>query len=161
MENVTIVPRFACVAPPREAGDDHAPTFSPFPGISGFRLRSEPARKLRAVARPGIGQDGVVTDEVALAALGEVLSRRCWSTQQRDDAESAQRIIDEIARSDIDKTVLVALLGGVRAAFLPDELTDELAEAAATSARQLMPTRLADTERLAVAAALGVLADSG
>ncbi|ADJ47540.1 hypothetical protein AMES_5715 [Amycolatopsis mediterranei S699] len=102
-----------------------------------------------------------MTDEVALAALGEVLSRRCWSTQQRDDAESAQRIIDEIARSDIDKTVLVALLGGVRAAFLPDELTDELAEAAATSARQLMPTRLADTERLAVAAALGVLADSG
>jgi hypothetical protein len=105
-----------------------------------------------------------MTDRVAaaLAALAELLSRRCVQPPHVGDAEAARRLVtvlvDEQARLDL----LAVAAGGVWAAYSSNEsVPGNLVAAALLAARSLLPTNIADTERSLMAAALGLLAVRG
>lgn len=99
---------------------------------------------------------------VTLAALAELLCRRCVEPPQPGDAETARRMINVLADEQAPPEMLAVAVGGVWAGYRPDEsLTTDLVSAALGCARALLRTEISDTERSLTSAALGLLAVRG
>ena len=103
-------------------------------------------------------------NDVPMAALAEMLYRRCLDRGRRGDAETAHRLLLAVAAQaqDINADLMAATVGGVWAGFRPiEELNGELVKTAVDSAHRLLPTALDDTARLLVSVSLALLAKRG
>ncbi|MGW0846929.1 CHAT domain-containing protein [Streptomyces sp. NPDC002787] len=104
----------------------------------------------------------MTTDDVPMAALAELLCRRCLDRGRREDDRTARHLLASVAAQEFAPELLVAAHGGVCAAFGPaEDVRAEVVRNALDAAYRLLPTPLGDTERLLVSVSLALLAKVG
>jgi hypothetical protein len=104
---------------------------------------------------------GAPRTAVLVTALAELLCRRCLAPAAPGDAETARRIVLELASVEEPPVVVAAAVGRVWAAYRSSPLDPELVVAALDTARVLLRTEIDESEHTLVSAALALMAVRG
>lgn len=101
-------------------------------------------------------------DPSVVAALAEVLARRCVGRSQPGDNELAHDLGRRLAQADSDQDIFAVGMVGAWAGFGPDgQMTQETITPVVNAARELLRIDIAVEERALACAALGLVAGRG